>query len=434
MFFVLAGVSGWFVYRRAPSGMAAFIGGFIGGVLLTIVVSWLSAIPTRIIEWLLIVRARFGGEPRDGQRVAILGTLRGHGELTAPFTRERCVLYSYEIIVREMHGNDTSGRKAWEGFAMVPLSIEHGGERTRILARPELPSLKPAHPAGVAAEESARRYVENTEFVVAPKSGEEKDLSHTAGNLRQDYRSDPAPSDNGFWHLVERHLPAGVDICALGTYRADRHALVAPLTLRTGSAFGIEAAWRVVNAAIGAVIFAVIAVAAAAVFCVHHPLDAVEQSHPHWNVRWWEIDLERFIDRNVRAPMVRAGVLTAPGYYLQTVCDGCAKGRLEIDGRTIELAHTAYRGGRAVHVSATPGARDGVTLDGRDRVTLTVNGKTANVPPSWIQPRDVETSLGSEGEYAGRITFIAPDRSIRCRVSFATRVDEDAWLPGGGAR
>ena len=427
-------MSGWFVYRRAPFGMAVFMGGFGGGILLVSVVSWLTAIPKRIIEWLLIVRARFGGEPRDGKRAAIIGTLRGHGELTTPFTRERCVLYSYEIVVRENHGNETRDRKAWEGFAMVPLSIEHGTQRTRLLARPELPLLKPAHPSGHAAEEHAKVFVENTDFVVAPKSGGEKDLSHTAGHLRYDYRNDPAVAEHASWNLVERHLPAGIDICALGTYRADRHALVAPVTLRTGSAFGIGAAWRVVNAAIAAVIFAAITVAAAALVCVHFPLDAVEQSHPHWNLRWWEIDLERFVDRNVRMPMVRAGVLNEPGFRLQSVCDGCAKGRLEIDGRTIELAHTAYRGGRAVHLSATPGARDGVTLDGRDRVTLTVNGKTANVPPSWIQPHDIETSLGSEGEYAGRVTFVAPDRSIRCRVSFATMVDEDAWLPGGGAR
>lgn len=44
-------------------------------------------------------------------------------------------------------------------------------------------------------------------------------------------------------------------------------------------------------------------------------------------------------------------------------------------------------------------------------------------------PTTSKTSLGSHGEYAGRVTVIAPDRSIRCRVHFNTRVDADAWLP-----
>jgi hypothetical protein len=33
--------------------------------------------------------------------------------------------------------------------------------------------------------------------------------------------------------------------------------------------------------------------------------------------------------------------------------EGCAKGVLEINGRTIELSHAAYRG-RTVHRSSTP--------------------------------------------------------------------------------
>ncbi|MFL6278888.1 MAG: hypothetical protein ACJ731_02145 [Vicinamibacterales bacterium] len=51
------------------------------------------------------------------------------------------------------------------------------------------------------------------------------------------------------------------------------------------------------------------------------------------------------------------------------------------------------------------------------------------MPRSWLQPNDIETSLGSNGEYAGRVTVIAPHGGIRCRVTFNTRVDADAWLP-----
>jgi hypothetical protein len=103
--------------------------------------------------------------------------------------------------------------------------------------------------------------------------------------------------------------------------------------------------------------------------------------------------------------------------------------RLEIDGRIVELHHAAYAGDQTIHLSPRPGHRDGVTLTRRDRVVLTIDGKSAAVPASWLQPNDIETSLGSNGEYEGRITVIAPDGWIRCRVSFKTRVDAGAWLP-----
>ena len=431
MFLALAGFSGWFVYRRAPSIEAALIGGAVGGLILLIAVAWFSAIPARILEWWRIVAARFGGDPRDGKRVAIIGTLRGHGELTAPFSRERCVLYSYEIVTTDTHDNESTYRVAYEGFAMVPLSIEQGAERTRILARPDI-KLSKTRPDSLTALQNAELFVERTTFAPAPKTtAEEKDLSHTDGHLRVDYVRGPA-TNLAACALMEKLLRAEANVCAIGEYRADRRALVAPVALRTGTSFGIGAAWRVVNAAIACAIFSAFALIAVTLFCVNHPIDEAEQSHPQRTVAWWEVDLERFIHEHVRLPLVRAGMLSTPGFHLQPVCVGCAKGRLEIGGRKIELKHAAYTGSRSVHLSAKPGDRDGLTLDGRDRVVLTIDGKSADVPPSWLLPHDIVTSLGSEGEYEGRVTVIAPDGWIRCRVSFNTRVDEDAWLPGRG--
>jgi hypothetical protein len=427
VFLALAGVSGWFVYRRAPTSSAAFIGGTVGGLLLLIAVSWLSSIPVRMLEWWRIVMARFGGEPRDGRRVAIIGTLRGHGELTAPFSRERCVLYSYEIATTDTHGGESTYRVAYEGFAMVPLSIEQGSDRTRLLARPDI-KLRKTQPRDAAAQANAKLFVEHTTFAPAPqKSAAEKDLSHTDGQVRVNYRRG-AETNLDASALFEQLLPAEANVCAIGEYRADRRALVAPVTLRVGSSFGIGAAWRVVNAAIGSAIFAAIALAAATIFCLNFPIDAAEQSHPQRTMAWWEVDLERFVQKHVRMPLAEAGMLSSQGFRLQQLCVGCAKGRLEIGGRTIDLKHAAYTGGRSVHLSAKPGDRDGVTLDGKDRVVLTIDGKSAEAPKSWLLPNDIETALGSEGEYEGRITVIAPDGWIRCRVSFNTRVDEDAWL------
>jgi hypothetical protein len=424
VFLTLAAASGWFVHRRAPDPSSTIFGGFAGGAILVIAFAWWSSIPERAADWLRIVAARFGSEPRDGKRTAIIGTLRGHGELTAPFTRERCVLYAYEMTSAYQNGKTSGVRVAYEGLSMVPLSIEHGIERTRILAKPEL-AMKARRPNDQSARTYAKRLVDDTKFTPATK--DEKDLSHGDGHLRYDYSRTPIEKNIGACTLSEKTLVAGSTVCAFGQYSADRRALLAPVTLRAGGAFGIGAAWRVVNAAVAGAAFAAIAVVAAAIFCVNFPLEAAEQARPERTVQWWEIDLERFVDHRIRRPLHEAGMLTSSGFYLQEVCEGCAKGRLEMNGRTIELKHATYVGGKSIHLSAKPGDRDGVTLNGH-AVVLTINGKSAGVPASWLQENDIETSLGSEGEYQGRVTVIAPDGWIRCRVSFNTRVDDNAWL------
>ncbi|HEX2060702.1 MAG TPA: hypothetical protein VHK90_08170, partial [Thermoanaerobaculia bacterium] len=236
VFLALCAASGWFVHRRVPTPTAAFAGGAIGGVMLLILLAWLLAIPTRIAEWWRIVLARLGTEPRDGRRTAIIGTLRALGELHAPFSRERCVLYSYAV--------ESNTHKAYEGFAMVPLFVEHGANRTRIFNRPDISGL----PAIRVDDMSyARHFIESTKFVAAPS--EELDVE------RADYRRDPRVTDLHTCRFTERRLAAETTVCVTGRYDAGRQAITGPITLRTGDGFGIAAAWRVVNACIGVAIF-----------------------------------------------------------------------------------------------------------------------------------------------------------------------------------
>ncbi|MFP5246726.1 MAG: hypothetical protein ACLGH0_08530 [Thermoanaerobaculia bacterium] len=307
-------------------------------------------------------------------------------------------MYEYEI-------HTPQGQKAYEGFDMVPLTIEHGAERTRILGKPDIDSIKTTYP-----KVNAQHFIDNTTFE-EPKSNDERE--------RFDYKEEMAPDDVDGCRLSEKFLPPGANVCAFGQYDAGRQALVAPVTLRTGSAFAIDAAWRIVNAGLAAVIFSAIALIAGALFCANFPLDAVEQSHPDWELSWWEVDLERVVEKHVRMPLVKAGMLSAPGFYLPEVYEDRAKGRLEVHGKVIELKFALYRG-NGVHLSAHPDDKDGVTLVDSKRVILTVDGKSAEVPQSWLLPNDINTSLSETGDYAGRITVIAPDRSIRCRVSFKT--------------
>lgn len=437
VFLALSGASGWFVYRRAATSEAAVIGGLIGGVILIVMLSWLLAIPDRIGELVLILRAKFGHEPRDGKRGALIGTLRGHGELAAPFSRERCVAYEYAITATETKqdsdGTSTSFREAYEGFAMVPLVVEHGTERTRILAKPDL-KLKTTATDTQTAAANAQAYVDDTTFTPSPGTkAPEPDLSHGDGRYRVDHRTDPIVEDVSSCRLVEKTLQANVDVCAIGEYSASKRALLAPVKMRTGGAFAIGAAWRVANAVFAEAFCIVLAVVVAAVFCANFPLDAAEASSPDWKLTWPEIELERMISKHVRTPMQQAGMLSgSSSFSLQDVCDGCAKGELIVNGRTIELKHAAYIGAKSVHLSATPGAKDGLTLTSGDGVVMTLDGKSAPIPASWLLPNDVVTALGTGpiADYAGRITIVAPDRWVRARVTFKTKVNSNDWLSG----
>lgn len=427
--------AGWFVHRRVPDISGAVFGGLVGAILLLLTFSWLFAIPGRINELLLIVRTKLGREPQDGKRGAVIGTLRGYGELTAPLSRERCVAYEYDIHTRVVNqssrGTSVELKKAYEGFGMVPLSIEHGTERTRILTRPEMKMrTTDLSPQALA---HAKELVASTDWQDEPApSKDQPDLSHTDGHYRRNsrLRTDANLDECTF---AEKVHDGNVSACAIGEYSADRRALVAPVTLRTGqSSFVIGAAWRVVNAGIGLVIFAAITLAAATFFCLNYPLDARESSSPDWTLTWPEIELERFLEKEVRTRMVEAGMLSSTsGFYLQDVCMNCAKGEMIADGRKIELKHAAEIGPRTIHLSATPGGRDGLTLFASNSVTVTLNGKAAPIPSSWLLPNDIVTALGSGSiaEYAGRITIVAPDRWLRARVTFKTRVNADAWLP-----
>jgi hypothetical protein len=88
-------------------------------------------------------------------------------------------------------------KKSYDGFAMLPLTIEHGGERTRLLAKPEV-KLPINQPRGKETEENALAYMRSTAFTEPPlPNAPPPDLSQTDGHLRLD---DP-------WH---HHMRAAI--------------------------------------------------------------------------------------------------------------------------------------------------------------------------------------------------------------------------------
>ena len=140
---------------------------------------------------------------------------------------------------------------------MVPLLIEHGTERTRILAKPTLPWQ--ATPLEHGLVQHAREYVDRTKFEPAPKSGDTAhEQPHGDGRIRVDHQQESIEIARGPLRLTEKIMRADVSVCAIGDYSTDRHALTGEVKVRAGNDFAIAAAWRVVNGVIAAVIFFVV--------------------------------------------------------------------------------------------------------------------------------------------------------------------------------
>src|SRR6266498_1077744 len=85
-----------------------------------------------------------GDQPKDGETVAVAGTIRPLGEaLLAPFSRKRAVLYSYEIE----HENpsmrsDMRTVKDYSGFALTPSVIDSMRGAVKLLCFPQMEEVE----------------------------------------------------------------------------------------------------------------------------------------------------------------------------------------------------------------------------------------------------------------------------------------------------
>jgi hypothetical protein len=118
--------------------------------------------------------ARPEGPPRDGERVAIAGTLEATGEpLRAPFSGLECVVYDYQIShvpklppgfgKMKNQNSQPSEVISRSGMAMAPSIIRSGVREVRLLAFPGFERF-PDSKLDDGAIERARRYIAATPF------------------------------------------------------------------------------------------------------------------------------------------------------------------------------------------------------------------------------------------------------------------------------
>ena len=435
LYLACAAIVGIAVHHRVGILPVAIWSGLIAGFFLWLSLSFLLGIPMHLLEWW---RFRPGAKPRDGKRSGVFGTIQAAGHtLHSPFTRTACVSYHYKILnyAGETHKTD------YEGFALVPSAIATDDGLIRVLAYPEL-DVAPERVFGNEHKSNAKRYIEATTFTDTVSGGIKGMLRELKGllfdddgSIRYDYRISPVAPSLDMCRFEERVLRSGDSVMAVGIYSEEKRALVPDpnalmhaITIRSGPPGKLRRAplRKAFGSVIGAVIVAALLAGAALFFLVNAPLDAAEQKNPDRRFFWEEVKLERWLERELRRPLANSDVLDTQGMYFVELCDGCAKGKLEVNGRTFELKHASgwqSETARRIHLATAPGETDGVTMSldrvsRRREIAIVMNGKTFVVPEGWLAPRDYEDSLDGASTMDGRVTVMAPNGEVKVRASF----------------
>ncbi len=185
------------------------------------------------------IAARPEGPPRDGERVAIAGTIEPTGEaLRAPLSGLDCVVYDYSIshvpkppplIGKPANQSSTPSPVVdHSGMAMAPSIIRSGVREVRLLAFPGIEGF-PGSTLGDGTIERARRYIAATKFTaqsLANAVGQvAKVIEDRSGNLRVDWKmgSHEALENSRF---EERVVPVGAKACVVGLYSEKENAIV----------------------------------------------------------------------------------------------------------------------------------------------------------------------------------------------------------------
>lgn len=417
---------GFLVYRRMPVGGAGLIGGLIGGTLFWFFGATVLGIPIRIREWWLIRRALGGSTPEDGAKIAVIGTVRPAGTmLHAPFSGTPCMAYSYEVIT-PAEGEESSPEKIYEGFAMIPMSVGVSERQVRLLSFPQLdftPDLLYGRDREV--ERRAKEFITETSFdsfkgkpINEAAKGLEERLAQEDGRLRYDEMRSSAHQNMGACSFKERLILPGETICAIGRYSSMRRALVSDpdalthaITIRKGKSpesFAGKALRSIISLTfITMPIFAAICVIAFVAFHAMVPLDAAEQTDPSRRILWPEVRLERWLDREVRPRMQRAGMIDTQGHHLLDLCPTCAKGKMFVDGCELELTR-AEHAGKTITLRGDPGAVVELTFLRWNVARARVNGR--DVPIDWV-----DVARFDDG---GRVTILSPDDTLRVHAAF----------------
>jgi|GEM_PF-3555517 len=419
------------VYIRFPRLQVALGSGFAAAILVWFTVAYLFGIRARRAEGRLIRRGMREGRPEDGEKIAVVGTISSSFEtVEAPITGRSCVAYEYKALA-----GDNQQYAAYEGFALVPLSIDGPRGSIRLLATPEL-AFDFDTPTRIEQYERLRDYISRTQFTFETGIDIKARFAHLKtvvadddGRIRYDIRHDPAPDVDGL-RLQEKILAPGEHIVAIGRYSAARNALVPdatqlmhPVKIRKGEPDKLARTTGrdLVDAMMGCGCLLPVVIAAL-IGLASVPLEAIEQMFPKKEASWTEIRVERWLQKTLRPKL--AGILDEPAEYAIVLERGEARGKLSVGDTTVALTRaSAVRDGDAVEVSLTgDDASSGVIARLREKRIESLRllgGGTIDAAYA-----NVETLAAYQDTMNGRLLLLSPGKGPRMRVMFRTAIVE----------
>jgi hypothetical protein len=296
----LIAAAGYYVYLRR---LGEFIPQLwwacgVAGVCTVTSVSYLLGIRTFGKERAMLLGALTGEMPKDGEWVAVSGTIRSLDPVRTPMTAVTAVAYSYGISRIETSSTSntrTTTVKYFEGKRLAPSSISTRQGTVRLLAVPTL-DVPPENTKTVACVANAEQYVHNTAFQTSntPKDeriGLETEATDDDGTFRLDKHLADSKPDIAGCILEERHIKQGEMVCAFGLYSAARGGLIphpnwsrqARLMRGDATQVAAELRKRMIKYCIGALIFAAIAFGIVKLYQAHARTHTVASDSTQWS-------------------------------------------------------------------------------------------------------------------------------------------------------
>ena len=172
--------------------------------------------------------------PADGKRVALVGTLKAHEPVRAPFSGRACAGYSYDIyhFVRTKRNDGSySDRKVsdFSGVALAPCALHTSQGEFRLLSFPFLSGFPQEKFTDGEHRQRASEYIRRTIFeqttaFIGEVAALDRAMSEADGAIRRDWRVKD-DDDVSEATIAEQRIPADATVCAFGIYSAGTRSL-----------------------------------------------------------------------------------------------------------------------------------------------------------------------------------------------------------------
>jgi hypothetical protein len=249
--FVIVLVAAYYVaLRQTFEWPGDAIAAVLGGVFAAMFVSSIVGVGQAWRDTRRIRMAEEHKPPRDGEIVAVVGTIRPiDAPLQSPFGGKPCVAYEYEVSHVVQHAStrltpgDSVDVREITGLALTPSIIDTAYGGVRLLSFALLDAFPQSRYADPASRQRAATYVTGTTFkpmgrgvsnVFTALDSLQQALTDDDGAVRMDWRMtgpdiDPeADLVSVVRHhpLAERIVNVGETVCAIGRYSSARRGLL----------------------------------------------------------------------------------------------------------------------------------------------------------------------------------------------------------------